>query len=33
MTVNVTLNNTTTNSIRFASTGQDLGNIDEIQIQ
>ena len=30
--VNVTLNNTTTNTIQFASTGQDLGNIDDITV-
>ena len=32
MSVNVTLNNNTTNSIAFASTGNDLGNIDEITV-
>jgi rhamnogalacturonan endolyase len=32
MTVNITLNNNATNSIRFASNGGDLGNIDQITI-
>jgi hypothetical protein len=32
LNVNVTLNNNTSNTIRFASTGQDLGNIDEITV-
>ncbi len=32
MTVNVTLNNTTSNTLQFASTGADLGNIDEITV-
>jgi rhamnogalacturonan endolyase len=32
-TVTVTLNNNTSNTIRFQSTGQDLANIDEIEIQ
>ncbi|HEX2101252.1 MAG TPA: carbohydrate-binding protein, partial [Candidatus Synoicihabitans sp.] len=32
MNVNITLNNNTTNTIRFASTGQDLGNIDQITV-
>ena len=32
MTVNVTLNNNTSNTIRFASTGQDLCNMDQIAI-
>jgi rhamnogalacturonan endolyase len=32
MNVNVTLNNTSTNTIQFASTGADLGNIDEITV-
>ena len=32
MNVNITLNNNTTNSIRFSSTGQDLGNIDQITV-
>jgi pimeloyl-ACP methyl ester carboxylesterase len=32
MTVNITLNNNSTNTIRFASTGQDLGNIDQITV-
>jgi hypothetical protein len=32
MNVNITLNNNTTNTIRFASNGQDLGNIDEITV-
>ena len=32
MTVNVTLNNSATNTIQFASTGADLGNIDQISI-
>ena len=31
-TVNVPLNNTTTNSIRLESTGSDLANIDEIRV-
>ncbi len=30
LTVNITLNNNATNTIRFASTGADLGNIDQI---
>jgi len=30
LTVNITLNNNATNTIRFASTGTDLGNIDQI---
>ncbi|MFT3867665.1 MAG: cellulase family glycosylhydrolase [Nibricoccus sp.] len=30
LTVNITLNNNSTNTIRFASTGSDLGNIDQI---
>jgi aryl-phospho-beta-D-glucosidase BglC (GH1 family) len=30
LTVNITLNNNSTNTIRFASTGTDLGNIDQI---
>ncbi len=30
--VNVTLNNSTTNTIQFASTGTDLGNIDEFTV-
>lgn len=32
MTVNITLTATGTNSIQIASTGADLGNIDEISI-
>ena len=32
MNVNITLNNTATNTIRFASNGQDLGNIDQITV-
>jgi hypothetical protein len=32
LTVNITLNNTTTNSIQFAATGNDLANIDEITV-
>jgi rhamnogalacturonan endolyase len=32
-TVTVSLNNNTSNTIRFQSTGQDLANIDEIEIQ
>jgi hypothetical protein len=32
-TVTVNLNNNTSNTIRFQSTGQDLANIDEIEIQ
>ena len=32
MTVNVTLNNTTSNTLQFASTGADLGNVDEITV-
>jgi aryl-phospho-beta-D-glucosidase BglC (GH1 family) len=32
LTVNVTLNNNTTNSIQLASTGQDLGNIDQLTV-
>jgi hypothetical protein len=32
MNVTITLTNTTTNSIRFNSTGQDLGNIDQITV-
>ena len=30
--VTVTLNNNTSNTIRFESTGQDLANIDQIEI-
>jgi len=32
MNVNITLNNNTANTIQFASTGADLGNIDEITV-
>jgi rhamnogalacturonan endolyase len=32
MTVNITLNNNSSNTIQFASTGNDLGNIDEITV-
>jgi hypothetical protein len=32
MTVNITLNNNATNTIRFTSTGQDLANIDQITV-
>jgi hypothetical protein len=32
MNVTITLGNNTTNTIRFASTGQDLGNLDEITV-
>ncbi len=32
-TVTVTLNNNTSNTVRFQSNGQDLANIDEIEIQ
>lgn len=32
LTANITLNNNSTNSIKFASTGTDLGNIDEITV-
>lgn len=32
LNVNITLNNTSTNTIQFASTGQDLGNLDQITI-
>jgi len=32
MNVNITLNNNSTNTIQLASTGQDLGNIDEITV-
>ncbi|MBC8027384.1 MAG: rhamnogalacturonan lyase [Steroidobacteraceae bacterium] len=32
-TVSVTLNNNTSNTVRFQSNGQDLANIDEIEIQ
>jgi rhamnogalacturonan endolyase len=32
MNVNIGLNNNSTNSIQFASTGADLGNIDEITV-
>jgi rhamnogalacturonan endolyase len=32
LTVNITLNNNSTNTIQFASTGADLGNIDEITV-
>jgi hypothetical protein len=32
LNVTITLNNNTSNTIRFASTGQDLGNIDQITI-
>jgi endoglucanase len=32
MNVTITLNNNSTNTIRFASTGQDLANIDEITV-
>jgi rhamnogalacturonan endolyase len=32
LNVNITLNNNSTNSIQFASTGTDLGNIDEITV-
>jgi len=32
MNVNITLNNNTSNTIQFASTGNDLGNIDEITV-
>jgi hypothetical protein len=32
MNVNITLNNNSTNTIQFASTGADLGNIDEITV-
>jgi rhamnogalacturonan endolyase len=30
LTVNVTLNNNSTNTLQFASTGGDLGNVDQI---
>jgi hypothetical protein len=30
--VNVTLNNNAANVIRFESNGQDLGNVDQIEI-
>lgn len=33
MTVSISLNSGTTNTIRFTSTGADLGNLDEITIQ
>lgn len=32
LNVNITLNNNATNTIQFASTGADLGNIDEITV-
>jgi hypothetical protein len=32
LNVNITLNNNTSNTIQFASTGNDLGNIDEITV-
>jgi hypothetical protein len=32
LNVNITLNNNSTNTIQFASTGADLGNIDEITV-
>jgi hypothetical protein len=32
LNVNISLNNTSTNTIVFTSTGQDLGNIDEITV-
>jgi hypothetical protein len=32
LNVNVTLNNTATNTIQFATTGADLANIDEITV-
>jgi endo-1,4-beta-xylanase len=32
MTVNIVLNDNSTNTIRFASAGQDLGNIDQITV-
>ncbi|HEX2854539.1 MAG TPA: carbohydrate-binding protein [Opitutaceae bacterium] len=32
MNVNITLNNNSTNTIQFASTGGDLGNIDQISV-
>lgn len=32
LTMNVTLNNNATNTIQFASTGSDLGNIDQITV-
>jgi rhamnogalacturonan endolyase len=32
MNVTITLNNNSTNTIQFASTGNDLGNIDEITV-
>jgi pimeloyl-ACP methyl ester carboxylesterase len=32
MNVSITLNNAATNTLRFASTGQDLGNIDQITV-
>jgi hypothetical protein len=32
LNVNITLNNSTTNTIQFASTGGDLGNIDQITV-
>jgi hypothetical protein len=32
LNVNITLNNNATNTIQFASTGTDLGNIDEITV-
>ncbi|HEX2854172.1 MAG TPA: rhamnogalacturonan lyase [Opitutaceae bacterium] len=32
MNVNITLNNNSTNTIQFASTGADLGNIDQITV-
>ena len=32
LNVNITLNNSTTNTIQFASTGNDLGNIDQITV-
>ena len=32
MNVNITLNNNSSNTIQFASTGQDLANLDEITV-
>ncbi|HEX2099741.1 MAG TPA: carbohydrate-binding protein, partial [Candidatus Synoicihabitans sp.] len=32
LNVNITLNNSSSNTLRFTSTGQDLGNIDQITV-
>ncbi len=32
LNLNVTLNNGTVNTIRFESTGQDLANLDQLEV-